>query len=473
MRGIVGYGVYVPTFRLQRSAIATTLGSPPARGTRSVASYDEDTTSMAVEASRAALSGARGIPEVLLLATTAPPYLDKTNAVAVHAALGLPDTTFAADLGGSVRSSIAALRAANDARGEALAISSDVRTGLPGSDDERDGGDAAVAFQFGDGDADPVLAEIVSVGTSTREFLERWRLPGDAHSATWDDRFVETRYRPLVERALTAAVKGAGVGPDELDRVAVAGTSPRAVRRVRRHLGLPEERFVDDLTGVVGNSGAAHPGLVLAAAFDDAEPGELIALVVLADGADVLLLRTTNAITDHRPSLRVDEVLASTRDDLEYARFLTWRGMLRREPPRRPDPEAPAAPPAARGEAWKFAFTASSCTECGARHLPPQRACRSCRTVDQMEPESMADVPGTIAALAIDRLAFSESPPLILVVVDFDGGGRLQCELTDADPATVAVGDRVEMSFRRMGTPEGVHNYFWKARPVRLAEGDG
>ena len=57
-------------------------------------------------------------------------------------------------------------------------------------------------------------------------------------------------------------------------------------------------------------------------------------------------------------------------------------------------------------------------------------------------------------------------PPVVAAVVDFDGGGRFSCELTDVDPAQVAIGDRVEMTFRRFFTAGGIHNYFWKARPV-------
>jgi len=54
MRGILGYGTYVPYHRLQRSAIGaalgTAIGAGGGRGTRAVASFDEDATSMAVEA---------------------------------------------------------------------------------------------------------------------------------------------------------------------------------------------------------------------------------------------------------------------------------------------------------------------------------------------------------------------------------------------------------------------------------------
>ena len=65
------------------------------------------------------------------------------------------------------------------------------------------------------------------------------------------------------------------------------------------------------------------------------------------------------------------------------------------------------------------------------------------------------------------RLAYSLSPPVVVGVLDFEGGGRFQCELTDVDPASVKIGDRVEMTFRRPMTAHGVHNYFWKARPPR------
>ena len=83
----------------------------------------------------------------------------------------------------------------------------------------------------------------------------------------------------------------------------------------------------------------------------------------------------------------------------------------------------------------------------------------------------MADLQGTIATFTVDRLAYSLSPPVVAAVVDFDGGGRMRCEMADADPDAVEIGDRVEMSFRRLYTVDGVHNYFWKARPSRSGNG--
>jgi hydroxymethylglutaryl-CoA synthase len=466
MRGIVAYGTYLPYWRLDRKSIGEALGVSAGSGTRAIASYDEDTTSLAVEAGRVALRGLAHAPEVLYFATSDPAYLDKTNASAIHAALDLPAGTMAVDMVGSVRSAAGALRAALDARAPALAVASDIRVGLPGGGDEREGGDAAAAFVFGD---DSVLAEPIGAASATAEFLDRWRLPGEPASHQWEERFGEAAYVPLGEAALTEALKQAGVTAQSLTRLIVAGPHARAARRVATGAGATKEAVGDDLTNVIGNTGAAHAGLLLADALDRAKPGALIAVVSLADGADVTVWKTTDGIGRRMRSATVADQILSAKGRVAYNTWLTWRGFLRREPPRRPDPQPPEAPPSFRSEAWKFAFTGSRCQACGTRHLPPQRVCVKCQAIDRMTPERLADVPATIATFTIDRLAFSPSPPMVAAVIDFEGGGRYQCELTDVDPKTVAIGNCVEMTFRRLLTAGSVHNYFWKARPLRTA----
>jgi len=239
-----------------------------------------------------------------------------------------------------------------------------------------------------------------------------------------------------------------------------------AARKVAAALSGAGAALVDDLSATVGFTGAAHAGLLLASALDTAEAGAVIASLSLADGADALVFRATDALAAGRPALLLADQIAAGGAPVPYPTYLTWRGLLRREPPRRPDPLRPTAPASHRGEAWKYAFSASRCQACGRRHLPPQRVCLECHAVDQMELERLADTPGTIATYTLDRLAFSLNPPVVVAVVDFDGGGRFQCELTDVDPSAVAIGQRVEMTFRRLFTAEGVHNYFWKAKPI-------
>lgn len=468
-RGILAYGSYVPYFRLSREALGAALGTPSGSGTRAVAAFDEDSTSMAVEAGRSALAAFRSIslPPRVHFATTTPAYADKTNATAIHAALGLPREGFAVDMVGAVRSGLAAIRAGLEAADTTLAVLADVRTGLPGSADERDGGDGAVAFAVGDGAQAPVIAEVVAWSSATAEFADRWRVPGAQASRTWEERFGESAYVPLADEALAEAVKTAGVLTGEIDRVVVTGTHARAVRTFSRQAGFSREQMVDDLGSVVGNTGTAHPGLLLASVLDAARPEQVIALCVLADGADVLILRTTDAIAGYRRAQTVASLVAGARGDVSYTDFLTWRGFIRREPPRRPDPAAPAAPPSFRAADWKYGFTGSTCEACGGVHVPPQRVCAHCGAIDQMRATRLAGARGRITTVTVDRLAYSLNPPVVVAIVDLEGGGRFQCEMTDVDPTTAAIGDDVELTFRRLYDADGVQNYFWKARPIR------
>lgn len=466
--GIEAYGVYLPWWRLRRDAISSTLGSGGGSGTRSVASYDEDTTSLGVEAARRVLGSEVGQLDSLVLATSRPAYLDKTNAATVHAALDLDTSVSAFDVVGSVRSGSAAVAFALDSAAagrRTLAVCSDIRTGLPGGNDEKEGGDAAVALVFG---ADNVVAELVGRGSATREFLDRWRLEGEPASHVWEERFGEDIYLELGEQAVTDACKAAGINAGDVDHLVVTGVHARAMRRLAPVLGVEATAVGDDLFSVVGNTGCAHASLRLAAVLDEAAPGAVILVVTLADGADAFVYRATDALAGYRQGREsVRSLLEAPAPEVDYPRYLTWRGMLHLEPPRRPDPASPAAPPSFRSEEWKFAFTASRCTECGTRHLPPTRTCSSCRKVDAVVSERMADAAATVATFTVDRLAFTPSPPLVAATIDFDGGGRFTCELTDVAPEDVEIGTRVEMTFRRLHSSHGVHNYFWKARPER------
>ncbi len=479
MRGIVSIAGYVPYRRLDRSAVSAFFGKGGGSGTRAVAGFDEDTTTMAVEACRAAIDacpGGRssafppgGGPMALWLSTASPAYLDKTNATAVHAALGLPEDASAYDFGGALRSAGGALQAALDGRGTVLVTASDRRDGLPTSVDEQAAGDAAAAVVIADdGPGTPVIAEPVGRASLTTELLERWRAPGDACSSVWEERLAEGWYVELGRRAWERALADAGLEAGAVDRVAVVGMHGRAVAAVRRSLGVRPDALADDLTATVGQAGSAHGALVLAALLEQAAPGEVVAVVSLADGADATVLRTTEALAAWRPVLPVaDQVAAGA--PLDYARFLAWRGMVTPEPPRRPEPARVSSAAASRSVPWKYGFVGSRDRSSGSVHLPPARVSMHGGAVDDMEPAPRADAQATVATFTVDRLAYSPSPPIVFAVVDFDGGGRFPVELTDVDPDEVAIGLRVRMTFRRLYSAEGIHNYFWKATPVRSA----
>src|SRR6202167_5679238 len=298
--GIAAWGTYLPFWRLQRSAIKGVLGSGGGRGSRAVASHDEDTTTLGVEAGRRALAVGPGAGAVqdLFLSTPDPAYLDKTSATTVHAALGLGRGCGAYDFTGSSRSAVGALLqalgAASAGSGRTtLAVISDLRTGLAGSAEERDSGDGAAALVCG---PDGAVAELVGRGAATDEFLDRWRVPGEADSHVWEERFGEELYVPLAREAFAAALKDAGVTEGDVDHAIVTGLHVRAVKAISKGLGVREDALAPDLTGSVGNLGAAQAAVALCDVLERAEPRQVIVVLSLADGADALVLRTTEAL---------------------------------------------------------------------------------------------------------------------------------------------------------------------------------
>lgn len=447
--GLVGYGAYVPAYRLGADS--------DVRGRRVVASFDEDATTMAVEAARHFDSR---VIDSLWWASSSPPYLDKTNAATVHAALRLRPEVPAADLVGSARSTFAAIRAAVAEGG--LVVAADVRVGKPGSLDEKTGGDGAGALLFGPG---PAIAEVLGIASETREFLDRWRDPRAISGEQWEERFGFEQYVDLIRSVAARLLADAGI--DQADHVVVTSGNAAVMKRV----GVLIQGARSTSGSPIGFAGAADPAIALSAALDDAGPGETLLVLSGVDGCDGILLRTTDLLPDHRPVLSVRKQLDSGRE-IKYTTYLAWRGLLDRELPRRPEPDRPAGPPAARASEWKFGFAGTRCIECGFVHLPPLRVCRGCGSVDRMVPVEGAGLAGSVATYTIDRLAFSMSPPVVDVVVDFKGGGRTTLEVADADPDVVEVGSQVELVFRRLFTAGAVHNYFWKARvTVRAAEG--
>lgn len=559
--GILSYGGYVPYRRLERTDIAEVMGSGGGKGERSVASYDEDTTTMGAEAARIAKRDAAGAEvDAVWFSTTSPAYLEKTNAAAIHAVLRLPQESSAADFGGAARSGIAALGAALRAAGgqSTMVVASDIRTGLATGRDESDGGDGAAAIlvgaesslgatgdagdlaaaaesgegsgsQAGSGSSDetessavPLLAACIAQASATEEFTDRWRVPGEAGTKQWEERFAESVYVPLFEKAWAQAMEqvgqaGAGQAGAEqarqagvelagqaemgqagqagagqagqagaeqavagqaipkIDVAVVAGTHSRSVRRVASGLasgrglasGCEVGRVAADLSESVGNTGTAHSLLLLAHELEQAEPDQTIAVVSLIDGVDIIVFRTTDAIASHAASRPLSAQIAAG-GKVSYGKFLNWRGQLQVQPPNRLEPERPSMSAAARSGDWKFGFVGSQGQESGTVHLPPARvSIRDEDAADAMDPIAMADVPAKVVTYTVDRLVYSVSPPVVFAIVDFEGGGRLPVELTDVEPDEVEVGMPVEMTFRKLYSSDGIQNYFWKARPVR------
>ena len=174
---------------------------------------------------------------------------------------------------------------------------SDIRTGLPGGADERDGGDGAAAFVFGPAPARsgrggrPGHARPMSSWTGGASRAPRRRGFGRSASASTSTCRSPTPPSPMPSSR-----------PASPPPTSTCWWWPaRTVGPSRPSPGAGVARVADDLATTVGNAGTAQPGLLLANVLDQAEPGQTIAVVVLADGATALVLRTTDAIAQRTP----------------------------------------------------------------------------------------------------------------------------------------------------------------------------
>jgi 3-hydroxy-3-methylglutaryl CoA synthase/uncharacterized OB-fold protein len=444
---LIAYATYLPRYRLAGHDVGLR------RGDRVIACYDEDSTTMAVAAAARTLDG-HELPTNLYFATSTPAYADKTNASAIHSALGLPYASFATDLCGTGRSGFAAWRAAAATGG--LAVTADVRVGRPGSADERLGGDGAAALLFGDG---PPIVDVLATSSHTAEFLDRWRSPTAVTGEQWEERFGADRYSALIRTATDRILDDAGLA--EVDHVVVACPNSAVTKRI----GTLVKALKSTRSSPIGFSGVADAGIALASVLDVAEPEESILVLSAFDGCDAVLLRATAQLPLARQSTPVS-LQRAEGIVVPHLTYLSWHGLVELEPPRRPEPDRPAAPPAARTEGWKFGFAGTRCRPCGFVHLPPVRVCRRCGATDEMDTAPVATLRGTIVTHTVDHLAYSPSPPMIQAVLDVDGGGRCTIEVTDAEPERLRVGARVAFTFRRLFTSGGVHDYFWKSHLV-------
>lgn len=462
--GFAAYAAYVPTHALTDNSLdAPAAAGDGVRPGRSVASYDEDAVTMAIEAMRDLAEAVPGDGQ-LVFATTQAPYDGKTSASIAHAALGLSTGVRAIDLRGH-RSGATGLGLVLDAGG-AVALA-DVRGTRPGAPDELAQGDAAAAFVAGRG-----AAELLARASSTVEILDRWRLPGERHDRVWDERFTA---EVLAEAGLDAARRAlADAGLSAADHVVVSSSNPRAATALRRTLagaGAGADAEVERLTGFTG---AAHPGLLLAAVLDVAEPGETVLLVSASEGGDAMVLEVADGVRAARRGPTVAEQLAGRRP-IGYGRYLRWRGLLDVQGPARPSSPAPAAPPMHRREGWKHRLEGVRCDGCSHVTTPPSRLCASCGKAVSVTPAStvaLRDRTARVTSVTQDRLTTMPEAEVAVVVADFEGGGRLNAYAADVDAGEVRVGMLMRPTFRRLWTTDGIHNYFWKLRPWE-ADTDG
>ncbi|WP_254914361.1 OB-fold domain-containing protein [Sphingobium sp. Z007] len=443
-------------------------------GERAIANWDEDSVTMAVEAARDCLTGFdRGTVTALSLASTTHPFADRLNSGIVKEALTLSDSISALDVAGSQRAGTSSLIQALNAGvngGTQLCVASELRKARPASEGELVQGDAAAAILVGAGDP---IARFIGSHSVTLDFVDHFRASGADFDYTWESRWIRDEgYSMLLGDALAAAIETLVVDPAKIDRLLIPITVRGVPEGLAKKLGVPAAAVADTLAPNVGDSGVAHPLLMLAAALEQARPGETIMLVGFGQGCDVLLFETTEAIANLPRRDGFSGALARGKADENYLRFLFHRGLLDLDRGMRA--EADQKQPGTtlfRNRKTVLGLVGGRCTKTGTVQFPRSEISvnPNDRAIGTQEDYPLAEKQARIVTYTADSLTYSPAPPQYYGMIDFEGGGRMFTEFADVDAESIEVGLAMKMMFRIKAVDEkrDFIKYFWKAVPVQ------
>ena len=472
MVGIVAYGSYVPRYRLGPETSG--WGSSTERA---IANFDEDSVTMAVAAGQDCLRGWHGIDrrqiDGLFFASSTAPYVEKQGAAIIATALDLRRDIFTSDITDVLRAGTSALRSAMDAVAagsakQVMVVAADSRQGAPRSDTERNSGDGAAALLVG---SDGIIAELSGAHSLTVNMLDNWRSAGDNFVRSWEDRFAtEEGLERIISDAVAGFLEKYDRRLEDFTRVALFGPDTRRHSRLARGLGLQASQVQDPLFGRLGNTGAAFPLMLLVGALEEAKPGQTLLTVSYGDGSDVLAFQTTQlAGYGRKESGGLAGHLESRSVLGNYETYARWRDVWTSDDAgRRPTPSSPSVSALWRESDKNLRLYGGSCNLCGYIQYPPQRVCVNCQARDNYSEVRLAERPGEVFTYSMDYIAGAVDTPLVVSAVDFKGGGRIICMMTDRELDEVRVGMPVTMSFRKLRLVNGIHNYYWKAIPCRF-----
>jgi len=472
--GILGVGAYLPRLRLDRTTVAASHKwmAPGlralAKGTRSMANWDEDALTMAVEAGRAALAQARPSDvAAVTVASTSLPFDDRLNASVVCSALALPHQLNAMDASGGMRAGSSALLRALQSGQTAVVIGTERRIPTPASTGELLFGDGAAAAVIGSGNPIAVLRGSAS---AAEDFVDHFREAGHNGDYGWEERWVrEEGYAKIVPPVVKRALEAAGCKAEEIDHFVMPSPLLRANQAVAKKLGIKPEAVADALFEACGDTGAAHPLLMLAKTLHGAAPGQKILLVQFGSGCDALVLETTGK---QSPQAGDPAWLTGGRVENNYLKYLSFTGQIDLEWGMRAEMDNKTALTAAwRSEAMVQGFVAGKCSKCGTVQYPSTRVCvnPACGATDTQEAHRLADEPAKIRSYTCDWLSYKQCPPFMFGHVEFESNARVLMEFTDSDPGELAVGTPLAMTFRikEVDPLRGFRRYCWKAKGLR------
>jgi len=338
--GIVGYGAYVPRYRIKAEEISRVwkMGEDSHHlEEKAVPGLDEDTTTIAVEAARNALRKAAIEPSrlsAIWLGSESKPYSVKPTATIVAEAVGATPHTTAADWEFACKAGTEAMQAAIGFVGSgmaeyAMAIGADTAQGRPGDQLEYTAGAGGAAFIVGPKEESMAYLEgSHSYVTDTPDFFRR---PNQQYP-THGNRFTgEPSYFTHTIMSARALMDELGYGPEDYDRVVFHQPNSKFPVRVAKRLGFVEEQYRDGLlVPFVGNTYAASSGIGLAAVLDKADPGERILLASYGSGAgsDACSFVTTEWIVRGRNPIPQISDYVNRRREIDYAQYARQRNKL-------------------------------------------------------------------------------------------------------------------------------------------------
>ena len=478
MAGIAAWGAYAPRLRLSRKAVteANAWVAPSlrakGRGERSMANWDEDALTMAVEAARDALGpdDDRSHIESLYFASTTAPFADRLNAGVVSAALTLEKSLAASDITGSQRCGLTALGQALRAGGTSLVTVGEHRRARAASAQELDFGDGAAAFVVVDG---PGAAEFLGHGCLTDDFVDHFRGDDGRFDYYWEERWIRDEgVVKLVPPAIRKALDFAGLTPSDVDHFCFPSTFAGMAASLAKTVGIKPEAVRDNLASVMGEAGCAHGPIMLAHALEEAKAGEIILVAQFGQGAEALVFRATGS--GRRPARGVTGSLADRQEETNYLKFLTFNGLVEWDKGMRAEKDNKTALTTLyRNEDMILGLVGGRCRETGVVQFPRTRisVAPNNPAVDTQEPYRFAERRASVLSYSADYLTFSMAPPNHYGMIVFEGGGRIMMDITDVATGDVESGLPVRMVFRIKEVDEkrGFVRYFWKAAPDRAA----
>ncbi len=492
--GITGFGCYIPRLRLSRQAIvdAHSWADPSLKGKavghRSMCNWDEDSVTMAVEAARNCLKDgtkdslsphpARPF-DAIYFASTSAPFADRQHAGIVSTALSLGEDIASVDIGFSQKAGTSALlQAIGSVAGglydSALVVASDKRRSKAASPGELAYGDGAVAVGVG---REKVLLEILAVESATVDFIDHFRAADQSFDYTWEERWIRDEglagiVPPVIQRALVKA----DLNPTQIDHFVMPSSIGRAITAIARKAGLKPESVRDNLHQRCGETGTAHPLMMLLNTLEtQASVGDRILLTSFGQGCDVVVLGVTEAWQDYRDRQQnsLGNQLQNGREENNYQKYLAFNNLISLEKGMRAerDEYKTALSVTYRKRDLLLGLVGGRCRQCGTLQFPRTDICVNpqCHATDSQEPHSFRDEPAEILTWSADYLTYTAAPPSHYGMITFDEGGRFMTDFTDVEVGDIDVGTRVSMVFRikSVDSLRGFVRYFWKAVPVR------